>query len=460
MELIRTVCAAALLSLLQAASISTWAADWPGFRGPQRDGRSDETGLLLDWPKAGPPLLWTAELGQGYSMASIADGRVFVFDRVGDYERLRALAVADGKELWSQSAPVSYEDRFGFSNGPRGNPLVHDDRVYSFGVAGRLRCHDVTNGRLIWEVDTAKRYGVVTNFFGVGSNPLIHGDLLIVMVGGSPAETPDLESGKTRPDGSGLVAFDKKSGEERWRGVDDLASYSSPILSDGPEPRGYALLRSGLTVFNPNNGKTLAELPWRAKKLYSVNAATPVVDGKQLFITEAYERGGKAMRWGDSGLETIWQDARRGQALASHWGTPVLHSGWLYGCHGENRGNAELRAVRLQDGKIGWKEPGLSRTTLLWADGHLIALSEEGRLVVAAARPDRFTVVSDFVPKRANGTRLLAHPAWNAPALANGRLYVRGKDRLAVFDLRRPPVPATEGQSSSGTQARPAAKSR
>lgn len=435
--------------VLVAVSAPVLAADWPGFRGVARDGRSAETGLLLDWPDDGPPLLWHAEVGDGYAMASIAGGRAFVFDRIDGQERLRALDVEDGGELWAATYDVDYEDAFGFSDGPRANPLVDGDTVYTHGVTGRLRAHDVETGELRFDVDTMERYGVVPNFFGVGSNPAVHRDLLIVMVGGSPPGSPSIDSGEVRPDGSAIVAFDKRTGKERYRVGDDLASYSSPVIAgEGDGARGFAFARGGLLMFDPDDGRLLDTVPWRARKLYSVNAATPVVVGDKVFVTESYGPGGLMLQVRGDDLVEVWRDERRAGSIASHWATPVHHDGVLYGSHGENRGSAELRAVRLADGEVLWKVPGLSRSTAILVDGHLIVLSEEGRLLVAEASPGGFEPISDFTPGSSSGRPLLGHPAWNAPAIAERRLFVRGRDRLLCFDLR--PAAAAEPEAATG----------
>jgi outer membrane protein assembly factor BamB len=391
-------------------------------------------------------------------MASIAAGRVFVFDRVGGEERLRALAVDDGRPLWAVTYPVAYEDAFGFSDGPRANPLVHGDTVYTYGVTGRLRAHDVEDGAVRFDIDTLERYGVVPNFFGVGSNPVLHRDLLIVPVGGSPSDSPTIDSGEVRPAGSALVAFDARTGKERYRTGDDLASYSSPVIAGTDDTaRGFAFARGGLLLFDPDDGRILDTWPWRAKKLYSVNAASPVVVGDRVFLTESYGPGGVLLRVRGDALVEIWRDRPRESSIAAHWATPVHHDGVLYGSHGESRGSAELRAVRLDDGEVLWRRRGLSRSTVLWVDGHLIVLSEEGRLLVAPASPAGFEPVADFTPRSPDGTPLLAYPAWNAPALSDGQLWVRGKDRLLCFDLRPPESPPAklEGGSDDGAKAKP-----
>ena len=449
-----------LSTVLSIATLATTlfshvsAGDWPGFLGPDRDGKSAETGLDLDWPASGPPLAWHVATGEGYAMASIAEGRVFVFDRIGDRERLRALDADTGEPLWTADAPVSYEDAFGFSNGPRTSPLVDGERVFTFGVTGQLRAYAVSDGKPLWSVDTSQRYGVIPNFFGVGSNPIVHDGKLIVMVGGSPPNSPPLNSGASTSNGSALVAFDPGSGKELWRSGEDLASYSSPVVARiGDAWRGFVLARAGLLAFDPSNGKTLATLPWRAKKLYSVNAATPVVAGDVVFLTESYQKGGIALKVKGSKVEPIWQDGRREQALASHWSTPVHHDGWLYGSHGESSGSAELRAVKLSDGTVGWKQGGLGRSTQILVEDQLIVLSEDGRLLVVDTNPEKFVARSDVTPKLPGSDRpLLEAPAWNAPALADGRLYVAGEGRLAAFDLRgkAAATPATPSPKPAG----------
>ena len=141
------------------------------------------------------------------------------------------------------------------------------------------------------------------------------------------------------------------------------------------------------------------------------------------------------------GYDVIWKDPKkRNQSLASHWNTPIYHEGYLYGCHGEKSGNAELRAVEHRTGKVAWSEPGLGRATQIYADGHLIVLGEDGRLSVVRASPKSFQRVAQTTPVALiDGTRrpLIEAPAWNPPILADGHLYVRGKDRLICFDLSR-----------------------
>jgi outer membrane protein assembly factor BamB len=425
------------VALAALGEASAEGSDWPRFLGPALNGKSTETGISRPWPAAGPPIVWQMEIGDGYSMPSVADGRLFLFDRHGDKERLTALDSRSGRELWRSETPCAYEDYYDYSTGPRASPVVDGDRVYSFGVEGLLRALRAADGKLLWEVDTSERYGVVKNFFGVGSTPVVEGDLLIVQVGGSPPGTPPIHSGKVEPAGSGIVAFDKLTGEVRYAVADELASYASPVVTTiGDRRWGFLLARGGLIGFEPGSGKIEFHFPWRAQILESVNAATPVVVGDSVLVTETYGPGGALLKVRPGGYEVIWRDPpKRGQSLASHWSTPIHHDGYVYASSGRNRGDAELRAIDLATGEVRWSEPRLGRSTLLYVDGHFVVLTEGGRLLLIEADPERFSVVSDATLENADGKPLLDFPAWNAPILAHGILYVRGKNRLVALEL-------------------------
>ncbi|MCG8462541.1 MAG: PQQ-like beta-propeller repeat protein [Holophagales bacterium] len=426
----------------------THGSDWPTFLGPTRDGKSPETGLPAD--RSGPrPLLWQVEVGEGYSAPSVALGRLFLFDRVDDRARLRCLRAESGQELWRSKYPTAYEDMYGYSGGPRTAPVVDGARVFPFGVQGRLRAQRVDTGELLWEADTAGRYGVRQNFFGVGSTPVVargaDGGRLIVQVGGSPPDSPGIRSGNAKPDGSGIVAFDLATGRELYRLADELASYASPVLAtiddrEGGDSRewGFVFARGGLVGFDPVAGRERFHFPWRARLLESVNAATPVVVGNRVFLTECYGPGSVLLELEGDTPRVVWKDGRRRQSLASHWATPVHVDGVLYGSSGRAGGSSDLRAVELATGEVLWAQPGLRRATVLYVDGHLVVLGEYGELVLVKADPERHVRVADWTPKDAQGDPLLRFPAWNAPILAQGILYVRGKDRLLALELIPP----------------------
>ena len=444
--LVGTVAFASLLvTAPRATAQPADGSDWPRFLGPTGDGKSSESEILTRWPKGGPPQLWQVEIGEGYSAPSVADGRLFLFDRTGDSARLRSFDVATGDELWRTTYETHYEDYYNYSVGPRASPVIDADRVYTFGVEGRLRCQDVEAGRVIWDLDTAERFGVVKNFFGVGATPVVEGELLIVPVGGSPPDSPKIHSGKVQGNGSGLVALDKLTGEVRYTVTDELASYASPVTATIDGRRwGFSFSRGGLIGFEPGSGEMDFHFPWKSRKLESVNAATPIVVDDTVFITESYGMGAALLRVRPGGSEVVWQDGRRNQAMRAHWATPIHHEGHLYGSSGPGTGDAELRCIEHGSGKLMWSEPGLGRSTLLYVEGHLVVLTEHGRLLVIEASPEAFKVVSDFEPEGRDGKPALEFPAWNAPVLSHGVLYVRGKHRLVAFDLRlrdQPPAP-------------------
>ena len=306
-----------------------------------------------------------------------------------------------------------------------------------------LRAHRSGDGELVWQVDTVDRFGVVQNFFGVGSSPVIEGDLLIAQVGGSPPDSPPIHSGAVRPNGTALVAFDKLTGEVRWRLGDELASYSSPVVATvGGRRWGFLFSRGGLLGFDPRAGTLDFFFPWRAALLESVNAATPVVVGDRVLIAETYGPGAALLKVRPGGYEVVWKDAGRDKSLQPHWNTPVHHRGHVYASRGRHRGNAELRCVELATGNVRWRRPGLGRASLLYADGHLLALSEDGTLRLIEATPEAYREIAAVdlsaleVSLGGEPRPLLREPAWNAPVLSHGLLYLLGRDTLVALDLR------------------------
>ncbi|MBW3596298.1 MAG: PQQ-like beta-propeller repeat protein [Planctomycetes bacterium] len=424
--------------------------DWPHFLGLTRDSKSPETGIIAPWPEEGLKIVWQRRLHESYGIGSVARGRFFQFDRVGDKANLVALNAETGKELWEFSYPTDYSDFYGYNGGPRCSPVIDDDRVYIYGAAGMLHCLRVEDGKPVWKVDTVKNFGVVQNFFGVGSTPVIEGDLLIAMVGGSPAESQDVGPGffdRVVGNGTGVVAFDKFTGEVKYQITDELAGYAAPQLATIDGRRWcFVFARGGLIAFEPAEGAVDFHFPWRAKILESVNASTPVVVGDEVFISETYGPGSSLLKVRPGGYDIVWQDhqRRREKAMQTHWNTAVHHDGYLYGSSGRHEYNAELRCVEWKTGKVMWSEPGLTRASLLYVDGHFICLSEDGVLRLLRANPKKYDLVSEWTPVDKTAKtgafgfgppRLLKPPAWAAPILSHGLLYVRGDDRLVCMKL-------------------------
>ena len=419
--------------------------DWPTFLGPEMNGKSKEKGIITKWPKTGPRLVWYRRLTESYGIGSVSRGRYFQFDRVKNKGQLDCLNAETGKLIWTYSYDYQYRDMYGYNSGPRCSPIVDGDHVYILGVAGQLHCVRVEDGKRVWAVDTTD-FGVIQNFFGVGSNPVIYQDTILVMVGGSPAEDKDIPPGeldRVTGNGSGIVAFDKKTGKVRYKLSDELASYSSLVLSKGKDRDWcFAFCRGGLLAFDPSKGKQDFHFPWRSPKLESVNASAPVVSNGKVLISETYGPGSALMEFERGNPTVVWQDDRRKRekSMQAHWNTPVLHDGFVYGCSGRHSHNAELRCVRWSDGKVMWSEPGLTRSSLTYVDNHFVCLSEDGALRLIKANPKKYDVVAEVILPRAkddpkpNGP-MLSYPAWSAPILAHGLLYVRGDDRLACLEL-------------------------
>ncbi|MEX2113514.1 MAG: PQQ-binding-like beta-propeller repeat protein [Pirellulales bacterium] len=444
------------------ADRSPAGSDWPGFLGPTADSKTSERGILTRWPKEGPPLVWQLELGSGYCMPAIADGRLYQFDRVEGSARLRALDPRTAKLLWTFAYPSEFQDLYGYDNGPRSSPVVSDGRVYIFGAEGMLHCLDAATGKLFWKIDTAAEFGVIQNFFGVGSTPVVEGDLLIVQIGGSPPESKRIPPGRlnlVEGNGSGIVAFDKITGAVRYKITDELASYATPKLATIAGRRWcFVLARGGLVGFEPATGKVEFQFPWRAGVLESVNASDPVVKNDLVFIAETYGPGSALLRVRPGNADVVWSDAekRRDKSMQTHWNTAIEIDGYLYASSGRHTENAELRCVELATGNVMWSEPGLTRASLLYVDGHFVCLSEDGALRLLKANAQKYEPVAEVILRGAAGAagndafdfgppRLLKYPAWAAPILSHGLLYVRGADRLVCLEL----IPGNKPPESS-----------
>jgi outer membrane protein assembly factor BamB len=382
----------------------------------------------------------------------VALGRAVIFDRIGQDMRLRCLEAETGRKLWEERYPTDYTDMFGYDGGPRAAPVIARDRVITFGPEGRLECRCLADGALVWKIDTGRVYHVVQNFFGVGAAPLVvdadGGPLVVVQVGGSkPGTAPPAPERLDVVKGldSGLVAFDLATGRERWRASDQLASYSAPILARiGDRDRILAWMRDTLLVVDPASGAVEGEFRWRADEVFSAVCASPVAAGGCVLLSECYGPGSVLLDLAAGGdPRPLRQDRRRARpdaALKSHWATPVLHEGHVYGVSGRNSGDAVLTCVDWKTGAVRWTEGGFGRASIALVGGHLLVLGEYGDLALVRADPDRYAEVSRtrLRDPADRSTDLLAPPCWAAPVIARGLGYVRGKGRLVCLELTAP----------------------
>ncbi|MEM7394310.1 MAG: PQQ-binding-like beta-propeller repeat protein [Verrucomicrobiota bacterium] len=397
-------------------------------------------------------MVWQRALGDSHGMPAIDRGRLFVFDRHKDMARLVCLKSETGEHLWTFETPTDYEDRLGYGDGPRCSPVVDGDRVYVLGADGLLVCVSVLDGTEIWRVDYKRRFGVQQYLFGIGSTPVIEGDLLIALVGGSAGQENDsVNLSVLQGNGTGIVAFNKYNGRVHYAVSDALASYASPKFATiGGRRWGFAFARGRLVGFEPVTGTIDFEFPWQAKFNAAVSAANPVVVGDEVFITEAYGPGSCLLEVQPGKAEVIWQDdpELRAKAMKSHWNTPIFHEGYLYGCSGRRSYEARLRCVDWKTGRVVWKTRSKGLSSLLYVDGHFLVMGEYGDLDLVRATSEKYTLVARLTlredPDDPESAPLLKYPAWSAPVLSRGLLYLRGKDRLVCLDL----IPASTLRSA------------
>lgn len=397
--------------VVAAAGGGAAARDWPQFLGPARDGRYTGPLLAASWPADGPRRLWSRPVGAGFAGPAVAGDRVILFHREGGREVVEALDAATGETVWRYDYPTTYRDDFGFDEGPRSVPVVHDGRVYTFGAQGRLHAVDLETGAGVWRVDTHADYGVRKGFFGAAGSPLVEDGRVIANVGGRRG---------------GIVAFDAADGEELWTATDHEASYSSPVGGIfGGRRLALVFTRTGLVGLDPATGAVRFERRWRSRLGASVNAATPLVIGDRVFISASYGTGAALLRVEGRTLTEEWTGD---DSLTSHYATAVERDGVLYGFHGRQEYSPGLRAVDARSGAVRWSEDRFGAGTVTLAGDRLVILRESGELLLAEATPDAFRPLAR--------APILPGVVRAYPALADGRLYARNTDTLVAVDLR------------------------
>ncbi|QEL19059.1 alcohol dehydrogenase [Limnoglobus roseus] len=337
--------------------------------------------------------------------------------------------------IWQFDYEFQYEDYYGYDNGPRCSPVVDGDRVYTYGVEGVIHCLEQKTGKRLWKFDTKQNYFFQQNFFGVGSTPIVEGELLLVAVGGSPKGPRPADLRDVQPNGSGILALDKKTGKVAYAALDELASYSSPtVVTLHGQRTALYFSRAGLVAFEAATGKKLFSYPWRAKIQESVNASNPVVVGDLILLTESYWPGAVCLKVKPdrTGVTVVWSDLekdREDRSLACHWNTPIYHDGYVYGSSGRHTPEGDLRCVSLATGEVKWKEKRTTRSSILKVDGHALALTEQGELRLFKLNSEKYDEKARWESPD------LEYPCWAPPVLSRGLLYVRGKNRLVCYEL-------------------------
>ena len=350
-------------------------------------------------------------MGAGFAGPVVVGDRLVLFHRVGRREVVEALDAGTGDTVWRYDYPTSYRDDFGFDEGPRSVPVVHEGRVYTFGAQGQLHAVDLETGAGVWQVDTHARYGVRKGFFGAAGSPLVEDGRVIANVGGRRG---------------GIVAFDAATGDELWTATTHEASYSSPAAGTfGGRRLALVFTRTGLVGLDPATGGVRFELRWRSRLGASVNAATPLVVGDRVFISASYGTGAALLRIDGGTLAEEWSGD---DSMTNHYATAVIHDGVLYGYHGRQEYSPSLRAVDLRSGAVRWSEDRFGAGTVTLAGDLLVVMRESGELMLAEATPEALRPLAR--------ARILPGVVRAYPALADGRLYVRNTDTLVAVDLR------------------------
>lgn len=408
----------ALVTLVSLAS----GADWPQWHGPDRNAFCKETGLLKNWPKEGPAVVWKAKnLGDGYSSPSVAGGKVFGGGSDGKDEVVWALEEASGKELWR--TPIASATNTNRGNGTRGTPTVDGDRVYALGVSGDLVCLDAGTGKVIWQKNLKKDFaGAMMSGWGYSESPLIDGDTLVCTPGGK---------------GSAIVALKKSNGDVIWKSSvpdDCRAAYSSIVISEAGGTRQYVtLLRRGIVGVAAKDGKFL----WGYNRIANgtANIPTPVVQGNFVFCSTGYGTGSALLELKPDGpgMKAEEKYFLSGKELQNHHGGMVLVGDHLYGGHGHNAGAPVC--LEMKTGKIAWKQargPGGGSAAVLYADGNLYFRYESGVLALIEASPQGYKEISSFKLPDNSGK-----PSWPHPVIANGKLFIRDQGTMICFDVKQ-----------------------
>lgn len=404
---IKTLMSLAVIALFLSTEIAAQVgADWPQWRGPNRDGISKETGLLKQWPEQGPPLVWKATgAGGGYSSLAISNGRLFTMGLRGDREYVIAFDVKTGKEAWATPHGTSFRNDRG--DGPRGTPTVDGDTLYALGGSGDLSAINVRTGKIIWTMNVLQKFGGENITWGISESPLVVGEKVLVNPGGRDAS---------------IVALNKKDGSLIWKSQSDRAGYSSaiPVQVGNTTQVVFFTHKRGLGL-DLKDGKLLWEYPRAANNV--ANAATPVVRGNRVFISSDYGNGGGLVEIkanGEGASEVYFTKEMR-----NHHSSSILIGDHLYGFS-----SGILTAMRFDTGEVAWKDRSVGKGSLVYADGNLYALSENGVVGLVEATPagyrekGRFRIQQDSLP------------TWTHPVIAGGRLYLRDQDTIYAYDVR------------------------
>ncbi len=401
---IKAFIAIASITLLFSQAAAQAGGDWPQWRGANRDGISKETGLMKQWPTDGPPLLWKAAgAGGGYSSFSVANNRLYTMGLRGTREFVIAFDAATGKEVWATPHGGAFRNDRG--DGPRGTPTVDGDRIYALGGNGDLSALETRTGKVVWSMNVLEKFGGSNITWGISESPLVVGDKLLVNAGGP---------------GASIVALNKKDGTLVWKSQSDRAGYSSAIpVTIGNTTQVVFFTHTRAVGLDLKDGKLLWEYGRAANNV--ANAATPIVRGNRVFISSDYGTGAGLVEIGAGGAKEVYFT----KDMRNHHSSSILIGDHLYGFSG-----GILTAMRFDTGEVAWKDRSVGKGSIVFADGHLYALSENGVVGLVEATPTGYKEKGRFRIQQD------ALPTWAHPVVAGGRLFVRDQDTIYAYDVR------------------------
>ena len=383
--------------------------EWSQWRGPSRDGISEETGLLQEWPKSGPPLAWRSNgVGNGYSSFSTSGGRLYTLGARAGVEYVIALDRATGKKVWETQNGRRFENDRG--DGPRSTPTVEGDRLYVLGGNGDLTCLEHATGKKIWSVNIVQRFGGVNPYWGYSESPLILGDRILVNTGGR---------------GAGIAAVSTADGSTLWRQHNDGAGYSSPMLMrTGSLNQVIFFTEDRAMAVDPRDGRLL----WSYNKANNgtANIATPIVRGTRVFVSSDYGTGGALLDVRAAGNLATANEVYFTRDMRNHHASSVLVGDHLYGFS-----SSILTALMFDTGKTVWRDRSVGKGSLIFADGRLYLYSEDSVVGLAEASPAGYREHGRFTLAQQSGL-----PTWSHPIIAGGLLIIRDQDNVFAYNVK------------------------
>jgi len=399
-------------ALLLTSPISIQAEDWPQWRGPNRDGISQETGLLKEWPEGGPELLWKAKgYGVGYSSVSVSGGLIYTLGDVEGGSQVIAANEANGEIVWKTR--IGGEGGHRKYPGTRSTPTVDGGQVFALNQFSDLACLDAKSGKLIWKRNLIEDFGgKMMSGWKYSESPLVDGDRVVVTPGGAQGA---------------VVAVNRKNGGKIWQTSEwtDRAGYSSVVIKKFHGVRQYIQL-TGQSVagIDPDSGK----LFWKADRPgKTAVVSTPVVKDDVVFVTSAYGVGCSAFRIGKKGSKWTTELLYANKAIANHHGGVIRLGDHVFGSSGPS-----FACVDIESGKGGFSERSVGKGATVYADGRFYLRAESGPVALIVATPKGLKEAGRFEQSDRSNDR-----AWPYPVVANGRLYLRDQDALLCYDVRK-----------------------